>query len=77
MSNQKPISQQTDYKQWLGHIKTSFRQRQLKAAVAVNTTLLEFYWQLGGEIVEKQKFSQWGEGFSSAQSGSDGRVSQD
>lgn len=63
MSNQKPISQQTDYKQWLGHIKTSFRQRQLKAAVAVNTTLLEFYWQLGGEIVEKQQLSQWGEGF--------------
>ncbi|QEW07380.1 DUF1016 domain-containing protein [Nitrincola iocasae] len=63
VSNQKPISQQTDYKQWLGHIKTSFRQRQLKAAVAVNTTLLEFYWQLGGEIVEKQQLSQWGEGF--------------
>ena len=44
-------------------LKTSFRQRQLKAAVAVNSELLTFYWQLGGEIVEKQQQVKWGQGF--------------
>ena len=24
---------------------------------------MEFYWQLGGEIIEKQKSAQWGDGF--------------
>ncbi|MAD46344.1 MAG: hypothetical protein CMH98_15180 [Oceanospirillaceae bacterium] len=53
----------TDYQQWLSSLKLAFRQRQLKAAVAVNTQLLEFYWHLGQEIVEKQQSSTWGQGF--------------
>lgn len=57
------IKADANYKAWLKGIKQSFAQTQLKAAVSVNTALLEFYWQLGGEIVEKQKNSQWGEGF--------------
>jgi predicted nuclease of restriction endonuclease-like (RecB) superfamily len=36
---------------------------QLKAAVSVNRELLQFYWELGAEIVEKQKSAQWGSGF--------------
>lgn len=52
-----------EYQQWLGSLKQAFRQRQLKAAVAVNTQLLEFYWHLGQEIVEKQQSSTWGQGF--------------
>ncbi|HSX52646.1 MAG TPA: PDDEXK nuclease domain-containing protein [Cellvibrio sp.] len=57
------IKADANYKAWLKGIKQSFAQTQLKAAVSVNTALLEFYWQLGGEIIEKQKNSQWGEGF--------------
>ncbi|NLQ16859.1 DUF1016 domain-containing protein [Marinomonas sp. M1K-6] len=53
----------SEYQQWLGSLKQNFRQRQLKAAVAVNTQLIEFYWHLGSEIVEKQQRSQWGDGF--------------
>ena len=52
-----------DYKQWLIEIKQTFQHVQLKAAVRVNSTLLEFYWQLGTKIVEKQKNSAWGDGF--------------
>ena len=52
-----------DYKNWLADLKTNFRQSQLKAVVKVNSALLEFYWQLGADIVEKQKNSQWGDGF--------------
>lgn len=63
MNNEHSLSQQGEYQLWLGQIKAQFRQRQLKAAVAVNTTLLEFYWQLGEEIVHKQRDSEWGDGF--------------
>ena len=52
-----------DYKVWVKDLKLKFRQAQIKAAVKVNSTLLEFYWQLGVDIVEKQKASTWGSGF--------------
>jgi len=55
--------QQNDYKTWLAELKQKFQQTQLKAATQVNSTLLEFYWGLGSEIVEKQKSSVWGDGF--------------
>jgi len=35
----------------------------LKAAVAVNQELLRFYWELGADIVERQKNAAWGSGF--------------
>lgn len=57
------IKTNAEYKIWLTGIKQFFLQTQLKAAVSVNSTLLEFYWQLGSEIVEKQRSSQWGDGF--------------
>jgi len=51
------------YRQWLIDIKQRIRQSQLKAATAVNTALLEFYWNLGADIIEKQKHTAWGSGF--------------
>ena len=50
-------------RQWLGELKTRFRQVQLKAAVAVNTAMLQFYWDLGADIVVKQTQFAWGDGF--------------
>lgn len=52
-----------EYRQWLGDLKTRFRQVQLKAAVAVNTELLHFYWELGADIVAQQTSQAWGSGF--------------
>ena len=52
-----------DYRQWLGELKTRFRQVQLKAAVAVNTAMLQFYWELGADMVVKQTQFAWGGGF--------------
>ena len=51
------------YASWLSELKQKVRQAQLKAAVTVNVALLEFYWELGEEIVEKQKSAAWGSGF--------------
>jgi predicted nuclease of restriction endonuclease-like (RecB) superfamily len=57
------IQSQADYRQWLSDLKTRFRQVQLKAAVAVNTALLQFYWDLGTDIVARQAHADWGSGF--------------
>ncbi|MDZ7699800.1 MAG: PDDEXK nuclease domain-containing protein [Deltaproteobacteria bacterium] len=52
-----------EYRDWLIDIKRRVRSAQLKAATAVNTALLEFYWSLGADIAEKQKNATWGSGF--------------
>lgn len=52
-----------DYRDWLLALKSRFQQVQLKAAVTVNTALLQFYWELGADIVARQAGSQWGDGF--------------
>ncbi len=53
----------TQYRQWLKDLKQRVRKAQLKAAVSVNTALLTFYWELGADIVERQKTATWGSGF--------------
>lgn len=52
-----------EYHNWLRDIKARFHQKQIKAATQVNTALLEFYWELGDEIVKKQKEAAWGNDF--------------
>jgi predicted nuclease of restriction endonuclease-like (RecB) superfamily len=52
-----------EYKSWISELKQKFQQAQIKAAVKVNSALLEFYWELGAAIVEKQKNVTWGTGF--------------
>ncbi len=51
------------YVQWMADIKQRFRQSQIKAAVRVNTAMLEFYWSLGRDMVELRAESKWGSGF--------------
>lgn len=53
----------SNYRTWLADIKLKVRNAQLKAAVKVNTELLALYWELGSDIVSKQKFAKWGDGF--------------
>ncbi|MCK9561675.1 MAG: PDDEXK nuclease domain-containing protein [Bacteroidales bacterium] len=51
----------THYKNWLKAIKHKIKVTQLKAAVSVNTQLLELYWDLGKDIAQKQKEANWGD----------------
>lgn len=51
-----------EYKTWLSDLKLRIRQSQLKAAVKVNTELINLYWSMGRDIVEKQEKSKWGDG---------------
>lgn len=58
------------YSTWLKELKSKIRSVQIKAAVKVNTEMLNFYWELGADIVEKQSAAKWGDGFL-------GKLSQD
>ena len=52
-----------EYKNWIKDLKVKFQQSQIKAAVKVNSELLNLYWFLGNNIVEKQKMHSWGTSF--------------
>ncbi len=52
-----------EYRNWMQALKARFKQSQIKAAMNVNRTALEFYWLLGKDIVEMQAESTWGSGF--------------
>jgi predicted nuclease of restriction endonuclease-like (RecB) superfamily len=51
----------TEYKNWLVELKRKIRSSQIKAAIAVNSELIAFYWELGKMISEKQ--TAWGSKF--------------
>jgi len=63
MNQQKNITHNVEYKNWISDLKTKVKQAQLKAVITVNQQLLMFYWELGTDIVERQKNTAWGEGF--------------
>ena len=57
------IQADMEYVMWLTELKARYRQSQAKAAAKVNTVLLEFYWSLGCDIVQRKAESKWGSGF--------------
>lgn len=52
-----------DYKQWINEIRGRYRHSQIKAAVKVNSEMLQFYWLLGHDIVERKMENTYGSGF--------------
>ena len=52
-----------DYLQWIKELSSRYRRSQIKASVKVNQEMLQFYWELGRDIVEKKAESRWGSGF--------------
>lgn len=51
-----------DYQQWISELKLRIHQSQIKAAVKVNTELLQLYWSIGADLVEKKAEARWGGG---------------
>jgi predicted nuclease of restriction endonuclease-like (RecB) superfamily len=47
-----------EYKNWLFELKSKISSTQIKAAIAVNSALITFYWELGKSISEKENI--WG-----------------
>lgn len=42
-----------EYKDWLIELKSKIQQCQIKAALAVNSQMIQLYWDLGKQIVQK------------------------
>ena len=49
----------TTYASFLKELKDRVKQSQLKASLAVNTELIQLYWDIGKAIVEKQEQEGW------------------
>lgn len=52
-----------NYTTFLNDIKIRLKTAQIRAALAANSELIKFYWQLGTDLIEKQKAFKWGERF--------------
>ena len=61
MSNIQLAITDPEYKQWISNIERRFRLQQIKAAVQVNSSKIEFYWSLGRDICEMHVEERWGE----------------
>ena len=51
------------YAAWIADLKHRYRATQIKAAVAVNAALIEFYCNLGNDIAEKYPGEVYGSKF--------------
>ena len=51
------------YAAWIESLSARYRESQIKAAVAVNTEMLKFYFGLGRDISLMEKGQPWGSGF--------------
>jgi predicted nuclease of restriction endonuclease-like (RecB) superfamily len=52
----------TGYAEWLAQVKERVHAAQQRAALAVNRELLQLYWQLGHDILDRQAREGWGGG---------------
>lgn len=50
------------YVEWLSDVKARFHQSQVKAAIRVNTSMLELYWSIGRDLVALRAEERWGAG---------------
>jgi predicted nuclease of restriction endonuclease-like (RecB) superfamily len=52
-----------DYMDFFSSIKDRLKTAQIRAALAANSELIKFYWELGNDLIEKQKKQKWGARF--------------
>ncbi len=55
--------QKNEYIKWLQDIKKKISALRIKMALSANQELINLYWFLGSQIVEKQKTATWGSSF--------------
>ena len=58
--SQQNVRLPSGYREFLDDLKTRIRTAQVKAALAVNRELIQLYWSIGADIVERQRSECWG-----------------
>ena len=48
------------YAEWLATLKQRIQEARLRASLAVNAELVQLYWQIGTEILQRQEQQGWG-----------------
>lgn len=54
------VERSSEYREWLQAIKTQIKSSRNNVALAVNNHLIELYWELGKQIVDKITNANWG-----------------
>lgn len=52
-----------EYAQLLSVLKERFRKSQIKAAVKINSCMIEYYWAMGRDISRLHQTAEWGSAF--------------
>ncbi len=52
-----------DFYNWINSLKSKIHTAQTKAALTLNSQLLELYWEIGKDISERQENTNWGSKF--------------
>lgn len=60
--NKSILNSDTEYYQWIEDVKSRYHRSQVKAAIKVNSEMLQFYWSLGRDIVAMKAEQKWGKG---------------
>jgi len=60
MPKQSSLFSDDNYADFLNGLKSRIRTAQVKAALAVNQELILLYWQIGHDILARQKGEKWG-----------------
>ncbi len=53
----------TEFFNWITKLKSKIHSANTKAALTINSQLLELYWEIGKDISERQANSNWGSKF--------------
>lgn len=59
--SKQPTAIPADYADWLADLKTRVAAARQRAALAANAELVMLYWQIGHEILQRQKTANWGD----------------
>lgn len=51
------------YSAWFADLKQRISLARQKASLSVNVALMELYWEIGKDMIEKEQMAAWGSGF--------------
>lgn len=57
------IAQNKEFYEWINQLKSKVRTVQTKVTLTLNAQLIELYWEIGKDISNRQKQTNWGSKF--------------
>lgn len=51
-----------DYRRWLHQLKQRVERARQRASASANRELLKLYWQIGSDMLQRQRNQGWGAG---------------